>query len=53
MEYGGMFNMLGHIEVEEHVYRPRRARNPPVINRRMNPTEALGDVEFKSHFRYV
>jgi hypothetical protein len=35
-----------------HRQRGMRARNPPVINRRMNPLTALSDTEFKSHFRF-
>jgi hypothetical protein len=30
-----------------------RARNPPVFNRRQDPTTVLSDAEFKSHFRCV
>lgn len=32
--------------------RGMRARNPPVIKRRLDPLTALSDIEFKSHFRY-
>jgi len=52
MEYYNLHAMLGLLEVEEEMNRPpRRPRNPPVINRRMDPTLALSDAEFKSHFR--
>lgn len=32
---------------------PGRQRQPPVFNRRVDPTEVLSDVEFKSHFRFA
>ncbi len=33
--------------------RGHRPRNPNVFNRRLDPLQALSDVEFKSHFKLV
>jgi hypothetical protein len=56
MEYLG-HDMAGHAEIVAEANRvlgrPPRARNPPIFNRRLDPTLSVGDAEFKSHFRYV
>jgi hypothetical protein len=53
----GIAAMQDHLEIAEvanrMLERPPRARNPPVFNRRLDPTLSVGDAEFKSHFRYV
>jgi hypothetical protein len=47
-----ILDMLGLDMEEEALNRPPRIpRNPNVFNRRMDPTLALSDMEFKSHFR--
>jgi hypothetical protein len=47
-----VLDMLG-LEMEEEALNrpPRIPMNPNIFNRRMDPTLALSDVEFKSHFR--
>jgi hypothetical protein len=47
-----ILDLIGFEEEEEELNRPPRIqRNPNVFNRRMDPTQALSDAEFKSHFR--
>jgi hypothetical protein len=45
------YDMLMHLDFLRDV-EEARVRNPPVYNRRVDPTEVLSDFEFKRHFRF-
>jgi hypothetical protein len=51
MEELELLGELDHLPGGEDIQRVR-ARNPPVVNRRLDPMTALSDAEFKSHFRF-
>ena len=44
--------IVDRINLVEACHEAEVERRPPVFNRRLDPMEALSDVEFKSHFRY-
>ena len=43
--------IVDRINLVEACHEAEVERRPPVFNRRLDPMEALSDVEFKSHFR--
>ncbi len=45
VEYAEQIDLIDAFDEEDD------QRRPPVFNRRLDPMEALSDVEFKSHFR--